>query len=280
MDIQERRQLENWLKYLHDLLGRFEALRGQRAGLEQQLQPEQPPRARWKAWLIAPVALGFVLLSFTVFARLTGVVTSLVLLPFSGVEYGDPLEGLVRFLMWTVPVVISVGLAAAVVLIRNRVFLPRTNAKIAATNQQRVAHNGPVLAQIRDVDAQISSVDREFQQNIGARFPEYYLNQEAVAFCRDVIQRNLADSIKEALNLYENKLAEDREVMRHQEDMAQQERVRRQIAVGNVVNASIAGAGIGIANANAKAARAQNAANTQRVVDAVNKPKTVWVKKR
>ena len=286
MNAQERSQLENWLNHLHGLLGRFDALWGQRATLEQQLQPEQQHRQKWKVWVIAVFSLAFIFLGFTVFSSITGIITSIVLLPFSGVEYGDPLEGLVRFLMWTVPVVLSIGLAIAVVLFRNRVLLPRANTKIDVVNQQRRAGNDVLAGQIHAVDSRIAEANGEFQGHMselhrltGDGFPERYLYQDAVAFCWHMVHDHRADSIGKALNLYVEQLKHNEQLQKQQELIEETQRVRKQVMVGSVVNAAVTGAGIGAANANAKAARQQSAANTQRIIDNANKPKTVWVKR-
>ena len=235
---EQRAQLENWLNYLLNLLNRFETLDQQKRAISQQYQHDMPMSKKWGIWAIVLWAAGLTLAAFTFFSRLTGIVVSIVLFPFSNVEYGDPLEGLVRVLMWVTPIMLSVGLAILIVFLRNKIWLPKQHAKAKYLTEQRHQHNAHIRAQEQTIDQQLDQARHDFRAYIGNQFPPDYLHIEAVSFCANRVRNQFADTLKEAINQYDEMLYKQR-----MEDMAsaqlrEQTRAANAAQFGNMINAA------------------------------------------
>jgi hypothetical protein len=140
---------------------------------------------------------------------------------------------------------VALILATAIVLVRNKLILPRQNGRAERINLQREAHNDAVWAEEQQVDAQLNQASRDFATSIGTRFPQAYLYDEAVVFCLQMVQNHRAASVSDALNLYDTELKHRQIQDMHAAQLAETQRMRKQAAVGNVINAAMQGAVIG-----------------------------------
>lgn len=274
-----RTELVTWLTYVRGLLrfidGRWQA----KAEIAQKYQQMAPLQKKWRWFHLALGTVVLVIVFFTVGRPVLEFVFTILVYPFFSAQWADSNTGGAMAIIVVVPVLISAGLALLVLLLRNRVLLPRQQARVERTNQQLEAHNAEVRAEERQVDAQLTQAGVDFAQHVGERFPRTYLYDEAVSFCVQLVQDHRANSVMEALNLYETELHRRKVLDMHAAQLAEQQRTRKTMAVGTVVNAAMTGAAIGTMRAEGRSNRTAGAANAARVSEQLKKPRTVYVKR-
>lgn len=175
---------------------------------------------------------------------------------------------------------VALFLALGVLLLWNKVLLPKQGTRVQRINGQRKAHNETVWSEEHQVDAQLKQAGQNLAQHIGNSFPQAYLHEDAIVFCIHVVRNHRANDVTSALNLYETELHRQRVENTQAAQLAEAQRARKLQAVGNVMNAAATGAAIGAVRSEGRANRAASAANAARVTEQLKKPRTVHVKKR
>lgn len=277
MEPQERQETVNWMGAILQNLNRQEALWNRRQFLTQQFQPMTPPKQPWGYGHVALAALGIAIvagLPLLVIVELIGSFPPLALLIRS---LPDP----VRFVTTSLIAILTppaAGTVAGIFIRRhvNRKSIPQTNQRIAANNEVREAQNRQVAQQIEATDRELQQVRQQLGGIIAGRFPERYLHIEAVGFCLRMIQDMRADTVGQAINLYEEQLRHNDQMAAQQRIVEETQQVRRQVMVGTVVNSAMQGAAMGLANNHAKQARANADGNTAVIVDAIKGRKRQW----
>jgi len=136
------------------------------------------------------------------------------------------------------PVVAIVG-AGVIKRHYNRRRLPAKNEMITrqnrATRERIEEMAAPDLAAI---DQQISEV-RDAYKTFGYAgfFPEHYLNSADVGRCWNFVRDHRAFSVQQAINLLEEELHRARMENFQAAQLAENERTRRMVQVGNLINA-------------------------------------------
>ncbi|TGD12071.1 hypothetical protein EB836_06455 [Brevibacterium sp. S111] len=253
MDSDPRTALVQRLGYLHQLLQYIDAQWRAKAALGQRYQAPVPLKRRWRTWVVLLIAVGAGIVYIAGFTTFDAAIAIL------------PAALLIGFL---------------VLLLRNRVVVPKQHAIAERENERREQSNAAVRAEEQQIDGQLVQAGRDLAQRVGTDFyPEAYRHEEAVAFCAQAVQNHRANSITAALNLYETELHRRRVEDMHAAQLAEAQRATKMQAAGNVINAAMTGAAIGTIRAEGAATRRANAANASRVAEAAKQPRTVHVKK-
>ena len=124
----------------------------------------------------------------------------------------------------------------------------KANVKIDKQNEQIDAHNRQVYAQAQAIAEQLNEAGRIYSVSFAAGYPEAYAYDDAVGFALQAVQNHRANTVGEAINLYEQFRHQQRMEQSQQAMLAEQERTRKQMAVGFVVNAALQGATIAAVN--------------------------------
>lgn len=146
----------------------------------------------------------------------------------------------------------SFVLAWLIRLVRNKVVLRRQHASVDRTNQQIDQHNAQVAesnwavevsnAGVHDALLQLDSQRTEaaigLYEIVTDRYPMTYLYDEAVGFCLQMVRGHRANTVGEALNLYETELHRRRMENLAQAQVAEQQRATQMAMLGNIINAA------------------------------------------
>jgi hypothetical protein len=165
--------------------------------------------------------------------------------------YNSDLYGFV-FMVSLGALAASFGLAWVIRFVRNRFVLRRRNAQVARTNQQIEQRNAQVAESNRGVemfnagihnrllqlDDQRNDVAVGLYEIVADRYPMTYLYDEAVGFCLQMVRDHRADTVGEALNLYETELHRRRLENLAQAQVAEQHRATQMAMLGNIINAA------------------------------------------
>lgn len=266
---------------MHKLLRWIDDRWQAKAAVAGKYQPMVPFKKKWGVLALALVAIGLTVVLFTVASPILERVYQALLGPFITEDWANANTGVTVAIMFGVLFALSLVLAFAIVLLRNKLVLPKQHAWAEQVNRQRDASNSAVRAEEQQIDAQLQQAGHDFAQNIGTGFfPEAYRYEDAVVFCIQAVQNHRADSVGQAINLYESELSRRRVEDMQAEQLAEAQRARKLQAVGNVINATMQGAAIGTMRAEGQANRAAGAANTARITEELKKPQTVYLKKR
>lgn len=236
-----RAQLEGLLSYLQNLLRYIDARWQEKTAIAQRYQPLKPLNRKWGF-------LPFVLWTVGLVVLLTAIGTPIIQAWAKADAYAQgrifyPNIQPLTLVILGIPVALI--LALAILLVRNKLVLPRLHARAERINQQRRTHNQAVSAEEQQVDAQLNQASRDFAANIGNEFPQAYLYDEAVGFCLRMVRNHRAITIHDAINLYETERHRQRMENMQAWQLAEAQRMRRLMAVGTVVNAAMQGAVIG-----------------------------------
>ena len=86
----------------------------------------------------------------------------------------------------------------------------KINEKIDADNQQIVAENEQIKAQEQAVLNDLQKVQIAYRERVSYWYPDNYCTVDAVEFFHNAVKNYRADSLKEAINLYETALHQRR----------------------------------------------------------------------
>ncbi|CEA08789.1 hypothetical protein BN1051_02147 [Arthrobacter saudimassiliensis] len=236
-----RAQLEGTLTYLQNLLRFIDARWQEKIAIAQRYRPLKPLHKKWGLLPFALLTVGVVVLS-------TAIGTPIIQAWAKAEAYAQGqfhYPNIQPLSVGILAIPVALILALAIVFARNKVVLPHLNARIQRANQQRETHNQAVSVEEQHVDAQLGQASRDFATNIGDRFPQAYLYDEAVSFCLQVVRNHRAIALHEAINLYETERHRQRMENMQAWQLAEAQRTRKLMAVGTVVNATMQGAVIG-----------------------------------
>ena len=114
----------------------------------------------------------------------------------------------------------------------------KINEKIDADNQQIVAENEQVKAKEQAVLNDLQKVQIAYRERVSYWYPDNYCSVDAVEFFHNAVKNYRADSLKEAINLYETVLHQ-RRVENTQKQALQEQRF------ANMANLVMQGAALG-----------------------------------
>lgn len=114
----------------------------------------------------------------------------------------------------------------------------KINEKIDADNQQIVAENEQIKAQEQAVLNDLQKVQIAYRERVSYWYPDNYCTVDAVEFFQNAVKNYRADSLKEAINLYETVLHQ-RRVENTQKQALQEQRF------ANMANLVMQGAALG-----------------------------------
>lgn len=221
----ERSALVASLTDLYRLTRHIETRYEEKARIEGQFPPPQAP---WKPWGWKGYAIS--------------IIGSLVVL--SGLL---PDVGILSLLIYPLWPAVGIGIP----IVWKKVIVPRGNV-------QRRQGNREVAARMREatagVDAELNEAGRVYATRFAANFPEAYAYSDAVAYCAKSVRDHRADTVGQAINLYETELHQQRLEQTQAQLLEEQQTARRQQAMQAVVGAALQGATIG-------AIRSEGAAN-------------------
>ncbi|TFD61703.1 hypothetical protein E3T39_06630 [Cryobacterium suzukii] len=251
-----RAQLETRLAYLHNVLRWIDVWSQEKTAITQRYRPLAPLKDKWRLLPFALWAAGLLLV-------LTVIGTPIIQAQAKAAAYA---EGSIRYpniQMLNVAILmipVALVLALAVLLMRNKLILPLLHGRAERINKKRAAHNEPVRAEEQIVLAKLNQASRDIAAHI-RDFPQAYMYDEAVGFCVQMVRNHRATSISEALNLFETERHRQRMENMQAWQLAEAQRTRKLVAVGNVVNAALTGAAIGSIRQEGARTRATNTAN-------------------
>ncbi|MCC3272809.1 hypothetical protein MUK71_12215 [Arthrobacter zhangbolii] len=236
-----RAQLEGFLSHLQNLLRYIDARLQEKGTIAQRYQPLEPLNPKWGILPLVLLTVGLVVL-------LTAIGTPIIQAWAKADAYAQGQIFYSNIQPLSVAILaspVALALASAIWLVRNRLVLPRLHARTEQINQQRVTHNQAVSADEQRVDAQLTQASRDFASDIGNRFPQAYLYDEAVGFCLQLVRDHRASTIHDAINLYETERYRQRMENLQAWQLAEAQQTRKLMALGTVVNAAMQGAMIG-----------------------------------
>ena len=108
------------------------------------------------------------------------------------------------------------------------------NKKINADNEQIVANNKRLQAKEQEILDNLKQLQESYRQYVGSWYPENYCYVEAAEFFYNTIKNYRADSLKEAINLYEVTLHQ-RRVEDNQKQSIKQQKLNNLLSVGSIV---------------------------------------------
>lgn len=114
-----------------------------------------------------------------------------------------------------------------------KVIYNTMNKKIDRENEQINTNNGALQVQEQEVINDLQQVQIAYREKVSSWYPEKYCFVEAAEFFCDAIKNYRADSIKEAINLYENTLHQ-RRVEDNQKQAIKQQKLNNLLAVGSL----------------------------------------------
>jgi hypothetical protein len=236
-----RAELETWLAYLLNLLRWIDARWQEKTSIAQRHQPLILLKKKWGFLPFALWVVGLVVLLTVIGTPILQAWAKAEAYAQGSIRYPNIQAPNVGILMIPVALIIAV----AIVLVRNKLVLPRLHAHAERINQPRRAHNQALLVEEQQLDVQLNQASHDFAANIGDKFPKAYLYDEAVGFCVQMVRNHRATSIPEAINLYETERHHQRVENLLAWQAAEAQRTRKLAAVGNVVQAAMQGAVIG-----------------------------------
>ena len=110
----------------------------------------------------------------------------------------------------------------------------RENQRRTATNEQIDQKNAALLQAENQIIEEIKALNTRYGREVAPWYPSDYCYEDAAAFFLNVLQNYRADSLKEAINLYETTLHQNR-MEETQKKILQQQKLANILAVSNLV---------------------------------------------
>ncbi len=154
----------------------------------------------------------------------------------------------IAFRLAWIPVIITAYFLAIVVKNRMNNSIRKQNAKIDEHNLRIDEQNRGIDEQNAQIKAneqlilqKIHATQVEYTEQIAPWYPEKYCYIEAIEFFVNMVENYRADTLKEAINLYEDTMHKNRmelaqkESLKKQEELIKQQKLANLLAVGNLV---------------------------------------------
>jgi len=244
----ERNQLAGWLNYIVELLDRLDRLSHEKASIQSRYR--RPPQPTFRTYKPAPRKWRW-WVAFIISAIMAFIMTEIMFL------LGGVIEEPPTHIFFTVMfMIMTIGPAFLLRFLRNRFLMSRLQELTHRANKKREhensvlqadwehrqeamsAGNELVAAEERHIDLQLQQLANQFSQYVHGRFPERYLDQEVVRFCASMVANHRANSVQDAINLYETELHRQRLENYAQAQLDEQRRATRVAMIGAVINAA------------------------------------------
>lgn len=108
------------------------------------------------------------------------------------------------------------------------------NKKITADNEQIVENNQRLKVKEQEVIDNIQQLQESYRQYVSSWYPENYCYVDAAEFFYNTIKNYRADTLKEAINLYETTLHQQR-IENNQKQSIKQQKLNNLLSVGSII---------------------------------------------
>ncbi len=125
-------------------------------------------------------------------------------------------------------------LEIAVVYFVIKFYYKWKNQKIDSQNEQILRDNANAQEKEKAVLGELQQAQTAYQERVSWWYPENYCSLDAVGFFYNAVKNHRADSMKEAINLYETELHQ-RRVEDNQQQALQQQKLNNLLAAGSLV---------------------------------------------
>ena len=231
----DRRDLETRLSTLHTILRQFEDLGAQREAVYARnsnlfRSPAKPwSKGMWWLWFFA-LGTG----TFLAWGLLVQPIVRM--LPGNGITVPAVLYTIGIFLAPPIAAIVGANLAKRNYINRG---LPKKNAEIRKANDEtRARITRDAAPELEQIEARIQSARGAYKsQGFPGFFPDRYLNSNDVGQCWRYVRDHRAVSVQQAINLLEEELHRARMENAQAAQLAEQQRTRRNVQVGNIINA-------------------------------------------
>lgn len=143
----------------------------------------------------------------------------------------EAVYALIRFNIWGVIIsVFEIGVIYAVV----QFYYKMKNKKIDTYNQQVFEHNEHNKIKEQEVLNDLQRIQIAYRERLSSWYPDNYCSVEAAEFFYNAIKNYRADSLKEAINIYETTLHQ-RRVENNQKKAIEQQKLNNLLAAGSLV---------------------------------------------
>ena len=224
--MQNTEQLKQGLGRALYFMQRMGELDNQREAVRSQYRQEMVP--------IRPTAkmLIVLIISAAVFFMAEGVLYYPVVILVSIIG-GENWESLVRPALLISFVVVSVLTFLVSNGIRKK-KIANQNKDIAATNERIRTMNSSTYDEEVRLIAEMQEIHRQYQQEIAPWYPPNYAYYQAAQAFLDYVGNYRANTIQDAVNLYEDELHK-RTMVEKQDAMIQQQKLGNMLAIGSLI---------------------------------------------
>lgn len=151
-----------------------------------------------------------VLLAFIIWILLNAFGTHMLYLSQSGIL--STVTNLISYIF-------NIAICVVVVVVYIRFKNNKKKIKVDQQNAAIEADNIELSMQEDEAKKQLDAARREYNEKIASWYPEHYCNNEAVQFLYNSVSNYRAESLKEAINLYEAELRDRRIESNYQNNM-------------------------------------------------------------
>lgn len=240
----ERGALVAWLTELQQLVRWIDDRAQAKNAVESQYRAFLAFKRRWGIWPLILCIVGGLLIS-AMFSALFEEVWVGALSVQDGIYTRTP--GIAYLLASVTQWIVGGTIGTVFWIFRNKSAF-KANSNAERMNQQIDEHNQQTYAQAQQIAAQLNEAGRIYTSRFAEGYPDAYAYDDAVGFAIQAVQNHRANTVGDAINLYEQVLHQQRMEQSQQAMLAEQERTRKQMAVGFVVNAALQGATIAAVN--------------------------------
>lgn len=233
----DRSGLVAWLDELQ-MMVRFVAHRSQvLAGLQGQYRQPMVPKKKWSGWALPLLLVLGAFLGAQLAVGSYRVVVADSSLPAIGESRSVQERRFVQQSL-TLAAGLTIGLGGGFGFFRyrNNRWVDAKNASIKQENSAIEAHNRRVQGQAHQLDSELHAAAQDYARRFASGFPQSYLYDEAVGFVRDAVQNHRADTVGQAINLYEQVLHQRRMEQGQAAQLAEAKRATRALWIGNAIN--------------------------------------------
>lgn len=147
----------------------------------------------------------------------------------------------VQLFYYVISVVIPIAVAVTIAIFFCKKVVARLNGNIREKNiavinenQKIAAYNQSIRQEAENINRRLREIQLEYQNTVMTWYPPNYCYIEAVEFFLDCVTNYRADTLKEAINLYEEYLHRER-VERNQEAMLKKQDLNNLLTLGSVI---------------------------------------------